>query len=232
MSDDTPTVQHAVRAVLGIGRGGIRRRRPVPAALPPLERYLREWQSERLARTHADLVNSPEYGTATRFFLNDIYAPKDFSQRDADLLALYDFFRKFMPAPALRVLQNTVVLNDLTHKLENEMVAQLSALGCVDSFTEEQYEAAYRHGSYDERVRQIDLIIAVGRDLARLGRLPFIAPTVRAARGPAERLGWGELHDFLERGYLAWRKMPNPDLFLNRIETREKAILDRIFRKA
>lgn len=232
MSDDRLGPQHAASALVRLGRAGMRRLEAQTEALPPLERYLREWQSARLAKTYADFLSSAEYGPATEFFLTDIYAPKDFSRRDADLMALYEFFSRILPASALRVLKNAVELNTLTHLLENNMAEDLQTLGVTDSFTTEQYEAAYRLGDYAARVLQIDLIIAIGRDLVRIGRLPFIGPTVRAARGPATRLGWGELHDFLERGYLAWRAMKDPAPFLQAIETREKAILNRIFRKS
>ena len=231
MADDKIQPHHAARALGRLGRAGMRRLQLAPEELPPLERCLREWQSKRLAHTHADLLASPEFGPAARFFLTDIYAPKDFSRRDADLLALYEFLSRILPAAALRVLKNTVELNDLTHALEEEMVENLRALGVTDSFTDEQYEEAYRQGDYDERVRQIALIVEIGRDLGRVSRLPFIGPTLHAAGVPARRLGWGELQDFLERGYYAWRTMRRPDPFLHAIEARETAILNRIFQR-
>lgn len=232
MADDKIQPQHAARALGRLGRAGMSRRDSTPEELPPLERFLREWQSKRLAHTHADLLASPEFGPAARFFLTDIYAPKDFSRRDADLLALYEFLSRILPAAALRVLKNTVELNDLTHDLENEMVEALQALGVTDSFTTEQYEEAYRQGDYAARLRQIALIVEIGRDLGRISRLPFIGPTLHAAGIPARRLGWGELQDFLERGYYAWRTMRRPEPFLHAIEARETAILNRIFQRS
>lgn len=229
MADETPKPQDAARALWSLGRGGMRRQEASSDLLSPLERFLREWQSARLANTYADFVASPEYGPATNFFLTDIYGPEDFSQRDADLTQLYDFFRRFMPPATLRVLKNTVELNDITHDLDDAMLVALYALDCTISFTKEQYETAYREGNYNARVRQIELIVEIGRDLARIGGLPFIGPTVRAARAPAERLGWGDLHSFLERGYQAWRAMPDPEVFLQAIWDRETAILNRIF---
>lgn len=222
--------QHAARALFSLGRGRMRRDEAGGRELPPLEVFLRQWQVERLSRTHADLLNSPEYGPATRYFLNDIYAPKDFSRRDADLLALYDFFRRFVPPPALRVLEHTVELNDLTTALEHQLIDNMRQhLGVTDHFTVEQYFTAYRMADYAERLKQIDLIVAVGQELTKLARLPFVGFTLHAAHGPAHSLGWGELQDFLERGYDAWRTMKDPEYFLHKIETREKRALNRIF---
>ena len=231
MADDKIHPQHAARALGRLGRAGMRRLDSTPEDLPPLERFLREWQSRRLAHTHADLLASQEYGPATRFFLTDIYAPKDFSRRDADLLALYEFLSRILPAAALRVLKNTVELNTLTHDLETQMVEDLRTLGVTDSFTTEQYEAAYRQGDYEARVRQIALIVEIGRDLGHISRLPFIGPTLHAAGIPARQLGWGELQDFLERGYYAWRTLRRPEPFLHAIEARETTILNRIFKR-
>ena len=44
---------------------------------------LRKWQADRLARTHADLLASADYGDAARFFLTDLYGPADLANRDA-----------------------------------------------------------------------------------------------------------------------------------------------------
>lgn len=222
--------QHAARALLSLGRGRMRRSARDDRDMPALERFLRQWQVERLSRTHADLLASSEYGPAARYFLNDIYAPKDFSQRDADLLALYEFFRRFVPPPALRVLEHAVELNDLTTTLDHQLMDNMRQhLGVTDSFTTEQYLTAYRMADYDDRLRQIRLIVAVGSELTKLGRLPFVGLTLHAAHGPAHHLGWGELQDFLERGFDAWRTMKDANYFLHQIETRETRILNRIF---
>ncbi len=71
--------------------------------------------------------------------------------------------------------------------------------------------------------------MAVGGQLERVRRVPFIHTTLRLARGPAQRLGWFEMQDFLERGYLAWKSIREPATFLTNIQQREMAILDRIY---
>jgi hypothetical protein len=49
------------------------------------------------------------------------------------------------------------------------------------------------------------------------------------AKGPARRAGWGELTDFLETGYQAFKRLHGADSFLNTIRSRELRILDRIY---
>ncbi len=36
---------------------------------------LRQWQADRLGRTHRDLLESKRYGPAAQFFLTDLYGP-------------------------------------------------------------------------------------------------------------------------------------------------------------
>lgn len=49
---------------------------------------VKRWQSARLTRTNAVLAALPRYAPAVDFFLNDFYAPKDFSQRDAEMIRI------------------------------------------------------------------------------------------------------------------------------------------------
>jgi len=199
--------------------------------LPPLLAYLAAWQSRRLARTHADMLHDPACADACRFFLSDIYAPQDFSQRDYDGTRIYLFMRRFLPEQALTPLAMALEVNALTQQLDLALAqAMQQHLGVSDRFDVAQYEEAYRLcDNYATRLRQIDLIVEVGEHLAHLRRVPFIGATLALARGPAQRLGWDHMQDFLERGYHAWKTLKRPDAFLTTIHDREKAILNRIY---
>ncbi len=48
-----------------------------PAGLDPHLALLRQWQSDRLARTYADLSADPQFSPACHFFLSHIYAPRE-----------------------------------------------------------------------------------------------------------------------------------------------------------
>jgi hypothetical protein len=199
--------------------------------LSPLMRYLAAWQSLRLARTYADLLGDPDHSEACRFFLTDIYAPKDFSQRDVDGRRIYDFMNRFLPEATLYPLAVALEVNLLTQQLDQDLVRVMTGtLGILERFNVAQYEEAYRLcDNYDLRVRQIDLIVETGKHLARVRRLPFIGTTLRLAKRPALRLGWSEMHSFLDRGFNAWKSLRHPDQFMHTIEAREKAILNRIY---
>ncbi len=203
------------------------------SGLSPEMALLRAWQARRLARTYADFLADPRYEPACRFFLDDIYAPKDFTQRNTDIVRIHDFMMKFIPARALKTLTLAIELNNLTEQLDEKLLqVLLEDVGVTDSISEEQYAEAYRLcDNYDDRVRQIEQIVAIGRDLEKLVRHRVIGWTLRLARGPAYRAGWNELQDFLEHGFNAFRRMGNADKFLNAVHDRELAILDNIYQQ-
>ena len=205
-----------------------------PRELPPALALLRRFQSQRLASTHADLLASPRFGPAARFFLSDVYAPRDFSQRDADLQRFYEGVRRVLPERAVAVLADVVQLsaltNDLDERLSHVLVNDLQA---TEAITLEQYAAAYRIcDNYEERRRQIALIEEIGRGIDRMIKVPFIAIALRLAHAPAVLAGWGELQGYLERGFSAFKHMKGADDFLNAIVGRETRILDAIFADA
>ncbi len=229
---DLPTPQDAARLLFQLHRRHeLSHRRVEGRGLSPQMVMFRAWQSQRLATTHADLLASPRYGPACRFFLTDIYAPKDFTQRNHDIMRMYEFMLRFLPAGLLRICAQAIELNALTEELDEKLLAVLvTRLGVTDTITPQQYAEGYRIcQNYEERRYQIELLVAVGEGLDRLTRLPLVGLTLRLARGPALRGGWHELQSFLERGFQAFRHMGGATEFLTIIRRREMAILDRIF---
>lgn len=228
----TETIQHLARL------------RQYRLAQPPISHTemdaalagLRAWQSARLARTYADFLASPRYGLACRFFLSDIYAPRDFSQRDQDIRYLYEIMASFLPEFLIKVVRKAIELNDLTNELDQFLSQVLvNELGVTKenastAITPQLYAEAYRIcDNYAERAHQIELIGEVGRMVDRGTRIPLVGMTLHLARRPAQHAGWGELQSFLERGYTAFKHMGRADEFLRTIQTREMGILDRIF---
>lgn len=227
-----PSPQDAARLLLQLRRRQEMSHRHIEGdSIAPQLALFRAWQSQRLATTHADLLQNPRYRPACLFFLEDIYAPKDFSQRNHDIVRMHDFMLRFLPARLIRTLTLAIELNTLTETLDEALLAVIvDKLGVKDSITQAHYAEGYRlcH-NYDERKRQIDLIIEVGHGLDRLTRLPLVGWTLHMARGPAHRGGWQEMQGFLERGFTAFKHMHGAQEFLSLVQRREMDILDRIF---
>jgi len=192
---------------------------------------LRAWQHERLSRTHADLLRHPDYGPSCRFFLSDLYAPQDFSQRDHDIETIYQLMSRFLPNFLITLVRQAVELNDLTKSLDHTLnEAIFKELGVADIITSEIYAQGYHIcNNYDKRVYQIQLLGDVGKKVALGTRIPFVGLSLRLARGPANNAGWHELQSFLERGYTAFKRMPSAQKFLSTIQRRELQILNNIF---
>ena len=214
-----------------LARAGLIRPGMGTADLPTLELYLRAWQSMRLLQTYTDLMADKQYGPACRFFLSDLYSPQEFSRRDADVRRAVGFLHRTLPEMMIRGLLKAIELQDLSSVLDDALLDVMTTrLGVKDSFTRTEYEKAYRMcGNYDDRERQIDLIVEAGRILQSAHRIPFTGSALALARLPARMIGWGELHDFLQRGYDASLPLRDYDFFLHTVASRERALLNRIY---
>jgi hypothetical protein len=203
-------------------------RRTAPEAeLTPRLAELRSWQSERLRRTYADLLADPQYRLACEFFLNDVYASQDFSQRDYDAERLHSILSEFLPESALQLLTDTIELNRLSAQLDQTLA---EALESEAGPTPQAYARAYRKcNNFAERRRQIEMLARVLREAASGARGPVFSVSFRLARLPAQRAGWIDLYGFLERGYAACKPMRDVATFVDTIYSRETEILNKIF---
>lgn len=193
---------------------------------------VRAWQADRLARTHADLLAHARYRPAAQFFLSDLYGPKDFTARDEAVAKVVPVMTRMLPARALETLALAIELDGISENLDLAIARRLRrrhAAAHVLEIDEAVYAEAYRAGDRAARERQIGLVGRIGRTLDDLARKPLIAGAVKLMEGPAHAAGFGELHDFLARGFEAFRGMRGADTFLATIERRERAINDRLF---
>jgi hypothetical protein len=207
------------------------KQRPVDGiALDPQMALLRSWQSQRLAQTYADLLADPHAAPACRFFLSDIYGPRDYSQRDYDIARIHAFVSRVLPAQTVQLLTDAVELNRLTNVLDHELCRALfDQLGVTDTITAQQYAAGYRLCNNEAiRIQQIDLTTHVLQGVGAGARLRVVGMAMKLVRGPAQRAGWIELYDFLERGYDAFRQIQDTAAFVGTIAQRERQILDLI----
>ena len=193
---------------------------------PPRLAELKAWQSKRLEATYADLAAQPRYREATAFFLDDLYGPKDFSARDQEMLRIVPVMARILPESAVETAALAIELEALSEALDQRLAHAL-APGPID---EAAYGAAYRASSTPkEREHQIDLIEAVGLRLDALVHRAFVASTLKLMRKPAHLAGLGDLQDFLERGFDAFRRMDGSEAFLAVLRERETRILSRLF---
>jgi hypothetical protein len=189
---------------------------------------LRAWQASRLARTHADLLESPHFGGAATFFLSDVYDLKDLSRRDAAIKRIVPIMTKLLPTAGLETVADAVELDALTESLDAEMVAALGAK--VTDLDGPSYGQAYRTvDRRTDRERQILLIDHLGHALDRLAHQPLIGSTLAMMRLPARLMGLSDLQDLLERGYDALSGIGDVEVFLRLIVGRERRLLKALY---
>lgn len=191
---------------------------------------LRQWQADRLGRTHRDLLESERYGPAAEFFLTDLYGPGDCARRDADVMRVMPTAERLLPESGLRVLAQAIELDALSEELDYLMVVALRRSGAIGRLTAAAYALAYREvGEPERRAHQITLVTELGMTLDRLARKPFLGTTLKLVSGPAHLAGLGELFSFVERGYRVCHQMGRANEFLETIASRETAIMTALF---
>ena len=197
-----------------------------------LRMRLRAWQAARFERTYADLLASDRYRRAAQFFLSDLYGPKDFGERDEELERFLPALSKILPASAIHTLAVGVELDLLSESLDSAMVQALLAAGqsAEADISEAAYAKAYRAcANRRGREAQIALLMQIGDAIDALTRKPLLRAAIALIKGPAHAAGMGELHDFLDRGFYAFRHMQGAAEFLATIRERESLILERLF---
>ena len=188
-------------------------------------RELRAWQALRVARTYADLRSAPRYRFAVEFFLSDVYGPQDFGARTRNLEHSLAHLQPLLPETALRVLLQSIELDALTAELDHAMAEQVLTLPLCEA----AYATAYRAvGQAATRSRQLDLLLGVVADLEAIARHAWTGVLLRAARLPAQVAGFGQLQDFLERGFVAFERMRGAEELLRVLQERETRFMQTV----
>lgn len=207
-----------------------RRRQYDGNELRPECRMLAAWQAHRLQHTYRDLLQVPRYRKAVEFFLTDLYGDKDFAARDEGVERVYPVMARVMPGPALHTISIGIELHAISQELDLDMVAMIwGEMGLKDGLDAETYAEAYRRcGNVDARRRQISIVREVGESLDSVVFRPFIYNAVKLGRGPAKMAGLLALHDFIERGFIAFRAMKGSGEFVDTVVERETGIMESI----
>ncbi len=203
-----------------------RRRRLASPGLSDAVSALKTYQQQRFARTHAGLLAHPRYGRATNFFLNELYGPQDFTQRDAQFGRIVPALVRLFPADIVATVESLAAVHALSERLDTAMAMHLR--GAAPSPA--SYVRAWQGtGEPAARARQIELVMSVGEALDRHTRSFVLRASLKAMRGPARAAGMGSLQTFLEAGFDAFGAMRGAGEFLAVIQSREAALAKRLF---
>ena len=203
-----------------------RARRVADPALGAAVVALKAYQQRRFAHSYSDLLASPRYGAAARFFLDELYGPKDFSQRDAQFARVVPGLVRLFPQDIVSTVEVLARLHALSETLDSTMATHLLDTPVVA----ESYVLAWqRTGQPALRDLQIDYTLRVGRDLDRLTRKPLVRSSLHLMRGPARAAGLPALQQFLELGFDTFKAMGGATEFLGTVEARERGLARALF---
>jgi hypothetical protein len=142
-------------------------------------RKLQTWQTKRLLVTHDDFWNSKRFKPAMQFFVDELYGPRDFSQRDVELARVVPKMAKILPNKALISLQAALRLNCLSLELDIALVQKLGS----EAISRSSYFDCYRQsGSQSKREEQIQLLENLSLDLPQVVKIPGISVILKLSR--------------------------------------------------
>ena len=184
------------------------------------------YQQRRFELMYADLLAHPRYAGAARFFLDDLYGPSDFTQRDAQFARAVPGLVRLFPAEVVATVEALTALHALSERFDSSMARQID----VDPVDACAYARAWQHcGEPDSRERQIVLIQRVGEALDVFTRSPLLRHSLRMMRVPARAAGMAALQAFLETGFETFRAMGGAAEFLALIGQRERKLARDLF---
>lgn len=220
------TIREAVAEVERLREEG----RAVPAIAEAVAR-LKRFQARRFAGTYADLLASPVYAPAARFFLQELYSDRDYAERDAQFARIAGAVEKLFPRDVADTAAGLARLHALTESLDHGM-ARLAPLRAEDDVA--GYSRAWKAvGRRDHREQQIATVVAIGAEMTRLTRLPGLRMMLRMMRGPAGAAGLSSLQRFLESGFDTFaalsRQKGGAERFLDTILDRERHLAHLLF---
>jgi hypothetical protein len=187
---------------------------------------LKAYQQQRFARTHASLLAHPRYGRAANFFLNELYGPQDFTQRDAQFSRIVPALARLFPADTVATVESLAAVHALSERLDTATAIHLDGEPPARASYVRAWQAT---GEPAARARQIELVMRIGEALDRHTRSFVLRASLKAMRGPARAAGMGALQTFLEAGFDAFGAMRGARDFLAAIEARETALARRLF---
>ena len=202
-------------------------------------------QARRFRGTYADLMDSATFGPATRFFLEELYSDSDYSDRDQQFGRIAGTLQSLFPQPVVDTALALAVLHAQTEALDQDMGRAWLVTGAGTTATlaaapdnsaaspgqeAARYIAAWRTvGQTPARLLQLQRVLAMGTDLARLTRTPGLRMLLRMMRAPAHAAGLGALQRFLEAGFDTFgqlaRQRGGVAQFLATIDERERALI-------
>jgi hypothetical protein len=198
-----------------------------PDLLEAYDRFTR-WQLDYMLPFFSDLLEPEGHAEAVDFIVSDL-AGVGVSERDHDIERAAPVIVRSLPAHPLETAAAAVELNARVLEINLGICRALLVNGELPPTIDERsyFTACQAVSSYDECMDLVRLAVELGETLKRLVRVPLIGGLLRTMRKPAHAAGFGALQEFLETGYLTFRRISDIERFLALLQLR----MDQVFRR-
>jgi len=117
-------MEAANRIRAAVGRiSALRAQQLAEPALRAAVARIKALQARRFSGTYADVLAPGPYAAAARFFLEELYSDKDFSQRDAQFARIAGAIERLFPAQVAETAVSLAQLHAVTEELDHAMAA-------------------------------------------------------------------------------------------------------------
>ena len=188
------------------------------------------WQLGYMLPFFNDLLEPEGYAEAVDFIVSDL-AGVGISERDHEIERATPVIVRSLPSHPLATAAAAVELNARTLEVNLAVCRELMVEDELPPvITEKDYCLACREASsYDEVMDLVHLAADLGETLKTLVRVPLIGGLLRTMRAPAHAAGFGALQEFLETGFVTFRRISDIDRFLGLLRVRMDKVFDHIY---
>lgn len=189
---------------------------------------VKQFQAQRFSAAYADLLLSPRYQGAARFFLNELYGDNDYTQRDQDFARIAGTIGRLFPLAVAETAAALAQAHLLTEQLDDRMARQWLATPGNNPVA--RYVRCWQQvGDRTARQQQLTVVMELGHALDRLVHRRGLRSLLKMLRAPALAAGMGALQNFLESGFDAFAGMKGAGDFLAAVRSRESALITSLF---
>ncbi len=190
---------------------------------------VRKIQVDRLRQTYDDYFKNPEYTKISKYFFEQIYGAGDKASRDAAFNKIYEKLSAAVNPKRITRVTQLKQLNELTDELDLRVGREFMKARKRHAMTLEDFEACYRAlNNKEEREIQLQLLMETTRFFHRLAHVPLLGFVIKPTQFAARALGVEYIMEFFMEGYRSFRSVKNAEPFMQAIEDRERAYLNRL----
>jgi hypothetical protein len=190
-------------------------------------------QARRFRATYRDFLRDPTRAPATRFFLEELYGDRDFSERDEQFSRIAGALERLFPHAVSELAVDLSEMHALTESLDHQLAVHWLAMGSSDlagCSEAERYIHCWRlTGERTARERQLSLVNSLGQELDRLTRSKSLFLALKLMRRPAQAAGMASLQQVLESGFSSFSRLGDASDFLSCIGERESQWITLLF---